>query len=71
VGGEQPVEPAALGADLVAMARDSRDIVGRPQFGAASSQRCAALRLDEFDAAAIGQRLLCGIDDLYQRAVRA
>ena len=48
-----------------------RDVVAGPVFGAAGGDDAAAFRLDEFDAAGIGEAFLGRIDDLHQRAVRA
>src|SRR6202012_2328768 len=47
MGRKQPVELAGLGADLLAMKRDARDIVAGPAFGAACDNHFAAFRLDK------------------------
>ncbi len=69
--GETPAEPVGLGADLRAMARHQALVVVAPGLGAAGGDGTGAFRLDEFDAAGIGETFLGRIDDLHDVAVRA
>ena len=71
VDGEAPAELVGLGADLGAVARDARLVVGLPGLGAAGRDRAGAFRLDELDAAGIGKGLFRRIDDLHGVAMRA
>ena len=62
----------SVSARMAARCRATRRLViGAPVLGAAGGDRAAALRLDEFDAAGIGEGLLGRIDDLHQVALRA
>ena len=71
VDGEAPAELGGLGADFVAVAREPRLVVGAPVLGAAGGDLAGAFRLDELDAAGIGEGLFRRIDDLDQMALRA
>src|ERR1700721_3307102 len=54
VGREKPVELAGLGANLLAMKCDARDIVAGPTLGTSCDNDIAAFRFDKFDASRIG-----------------
>ena len=51
------------------MPRDLRNVIGAPVLGPSGGNASAVFRLDEFDPAPIGKRLLGWIDDLHDMAL--
>ena len=68
---EAPTKPVGLRAQLRAMQGNARFEIIAPGFGASGGDGAGAFRLDELDAAGIGEGFFRRVYDLYDVTVRA